>query len=229
MSQDSQRNRRRLLPALAGRDPWWLAGLLGVAAVLLGIMLITRPLSSLGVLAIYLGLGCIVTGLADVLRKESPSWSRSVLGLAWIVLGILLLAWVGRAVTLLPLVLSVALIISGVARWWSIRDERTWDGRIAAGLFGLADVIAGVLALAWPDVTLLFIAALFGARTILFGLAQIGSALTGGRETGLESAHGNADAHSEVRVPRRSTWARMRRTTAAVLAAALTLGAWALS
>lgn len=49
----------------------------------------------------------------------------------------------------------------------------TADQRVAAALAGLASIIFGALALAWPDVTVLVIAVVFGARTVLFGLSQL--------------------------------------------------------
>src|SRR5690606_29707134 len=42
---------------------------------------------------------------------------------------------------------------------------------------GMASVILGVVALAWPDITLLVVAVVFGARTVLFGLAETIGAL----------------------------------------------------
>lgn len=38
---------------------------------------------------------------------------------------------------------------------------------------GIADLILGVAALAWPDATLLLVAMQFGARTLLFGMSRI--------------------------------------------------------
>nr|WP_256939578.1 DUF308 domain-containing protein [Arthrobacter sp. BF1] len=38
---------------------------------------------------------------------------------------------------------------------------------------GIADLILGVAALAWPDATLLLVAMQFGARTLLFGMGRI--------------------------------------------------------
>ena len=41
------------------------------------------------------------------------------------------------------------------------------------GLSGVTNVVVGVLALAWPGVTVLVLAVLFGVRTVVSGFGQI--------------------------------------------------------
>ena len=75
----------------------------------------------------------------------------------------------------LPVFIAVSLLISGVIRSvGAISGKgRPADERVAAMILALADLIFGVVALAWPDVTLLVVAVLFGARTLLFGVGRI--------------------------------------------------------
>jgi uncharacterized membrane protein HdeD (DUF308 family) len=49
----------------------------------------------------------------------------------------------------------------------------TTDERLAEAIGGGASVVFGALALAWPDVTLLVVAVVFGARTTLFGVRTL--------------------------------------------------------
>ena len=46
-------------------------------------------------------------------------------------------------------------------------------------LTGLTNVVLGILALSWPDVTVLVVALLFGPAVVLFGLGRIAAALAG--------------------------------------------------
>jgi len=192
--------RRRLgaLPALAGRLPWWATVLLGLAVLVLGVLLVTRPLSALGVLAVYVGASSILTGVADLPRHR---WS----GALWVVVGIVVLVWLGRVVVLLPVVLAAVLVVSGLVRLLGWRGERTLDGRLATALLALVDVGLGVLALAWPDVTLLLVAVLFGARAVFVGAGQVldglrrglsRRALQAGRGLGADHGAGSAAAVS---------------------------------
>ncbi|MFB6394054.1 lipase family protein [Polymorphospora lycopeni] len=209
--------RTRFLPRIAARLPWWVSALVGLGAAGLGLLLMTRPLSAVGVLAVYVGLSCLASGVADLTahRRDGPVPAPSAaLGLGWIVLGVAVLVWVGTAVELLPRVVAVALLVSGAVKclqaWRGTPDER-----LAAVLFGAADIGFGVLALAWPDVTLLVVAVLFGARTVLFGLAQVWAAV--GRRVGRAGPARPGRAATGVR--------RWSRSIGAGLAAAAALAA----
>ena len=47
------------------------------------------------------------------------------------------------------------------------------DARVADAAFGASGVIFGVLALFWPDITLLVTAVVFGARLIMSGVVDL--------------------------------------------------------
>ncbi|MEZ0448699.1 lipase family protein [Cellulomonas sp. ICMP 17802] len=204
--------RLRALPGIVEALPWWASALVGVGAVVLGFLLLTRPLSSLGVLTVYICLSCLASGVRDLVRGDA-----ALLGAAWALLGVAVLVRLGTSIELLPRVLGVALLVSGVARLLEVRRPDTADARVASALFGVADLVFGVLALAWPDVTLLVVAVLFGARTVLFGLAQVGDALRRRR--------GSDDRPSPTRGPLR----RWARTGGAVAVALLAVGALVVS
>ena len=166
--------RARALPALVARAPWWLRIVVGLAAIVLGLLLITRPLSSLTVLAIYIGLSFIFSGIGDAIdasESESPGVGIAF-GLVWVALGVAMLVWLGRSIDLLGPVIAIALIAGGVVRL--VRAIRgTTDERVAAGISGTADLVLGYVALQWPDVTLIVIAVLFGARTVFSGVQTV--------------------------------------------------------
>ena len=83
-----------------------------------------------------------------------------------------MLVWLGRSIDLLGPVVAIALIVGGVVRL--VRAIRgTTDERIAAGISGAADLVLGYVALQWPDVTLIVIAVLFGARTVFSGVQTV--------------------------------------------------------
>jgi len=160
---------------MAAGAPWWLAAGLGVVAVVLGILLTTRPLSSLAVLAVYAGASCIAIGVAEFFADRIRF--GKLLGLAWLVLGVVVLAGVGRSVALLPVVLAIALLVSGVLRIVRSAPVGTWDARVAGILLGLAELALGALVLWWPDVTLVMVAVVFGVRTAVLGVWIAATAL----------------------------------------------------
>ncbi len=205
----SSESRFSLVPRLVRSVPWWASALIAAGAIVLGVLLITRPVSSLGVLGLYIGLSIVLTGIGDAVdasRSETPRAGLAA-AIAWILFGVLILVWLGGALDLLVIAIGAGLIGGGVVR--VARAFRgTVDQRIATGILGVADVVFGALALAWPDVTLIIVAVLFGARTVFFGVRTLWRALA--RRTG--------DARTDAPTPGGGRLRRFGRVVAAVLA-----------
>lgn len=213
-------SRTRALPGLFVTAPWWVTLLVGAACVWVGYSLVARPLSSLAALTFYVGASFIFSGLADLLGGENKHGSpgaektRAYLGAGSIIAGIAVLLWVGGTITVLPVFIAVTLILSGVGRAAKVLRGST-DERAAYAIFALADILLGLVALAWPDVTLLVIAGLFGARTLFFGLGRIWYALVVAR----------AGRAMPAASARRTVFQRWMRVTGAVLSLALAVAA----
>jgi uncharacterized membrane protein HdeD (DUF308 family) len=90
---------------------------------------------------------------------------------------------------------------------------------VAASLSGLASVIFGVLALSWPDVTVLVIAVVFGARAVLFGLSQIVQVFSD-RDAGAGRAASDGRPRGRLR-----RWSRVLGSAAALVVALALLAA----
>ncbi|WP_344998925.1 HdeD family acid-resistance protein [Agromyces bauzanensis] len=146
---------------------------MGAVAIVLGVLLITRPLSSLAVLAVYIALSLIVSRASDALdaRDSATPVAGVALGLAWALLGVAVVAWLGRSIDLLAPVIAVALIGGGIRLVRAVRG--TADELVTTARLAVADIVSGVLALWWPDATLIVIAVLFGARTVFFGVREV--------------------------------------------------------
>ncbi|MFD0454638.1 DUF308 domain-containing protein [Rhodococcus aetherivorans] len=170
--------RARAATAALRTAPWWTSVLLGLVCLLLGLLLTTRPLTSLSALGLLIGLAAITAGTADLLAayRSHAGAVATATALAWIGFGIAVLAWLGRALDLLAPAVALALVVGGALRL--VRAARgDLDERLTTAVLGLADIVFGVLAWRWPDVTVLVVAFLFGIRTVFFGLARIGDGL----------------------------------------------------
>ena len=86
----------------------------------------------------------------------------------WIVGGVAVLVWLGRSIELLPAVLSLLLILGGLGSLAGVSRGRASE-RVLAVASGGAQIVFGILALVWPDLTLLIAAVLFGVRTTIYG------------------------------------------------------------
>jgi uncharacterized membrane protein HdeD (DUF308 family) len=204
----------------------WLLMLLGVVATALGVYLLFRPFTSLATLVWLVAAAMVVNGLADLLgvREEEQSWVVRAVGVVWLVASLLVLTWAALTLRALAVVVGVLLVLTGIERVVSgVRG--TTDQRWAAALLGVAEVFFGVLALSWPDLTLLVVAVVFGARMVMFGLSVIGRAWRTRRPDAGDHAVRSAE-HPAVEVGRpRPWWRRLIRltTSAGALFVALAL------
>lgn len=215
------RNRARALPALLSRSPWWLTLVVGVLCTWLGVSLATKPLSSLGALAFYIGASFVISGIADLTADESagPGATRMLLGWGWIGAGLVVLFSTGLTMAVLPIFIAISLLASGVIRGIGTfqRSAARGDEKVSTLIFALADLILGMASLAWPDVTLLIVAVLFGVRTLIFGLGRIWNSLTQALSGRKAPAHNGPGPFN--------TFQRAMRITGAVLALALAVAA----
>ena len=198
-----KQNARRwsALPALLEDAPPPVLIGAGLGLVLLGGLIVTRPLTSIVLLGVYIGVSAVVSGAAELAIRPSPSvWTR-VYAALWIVGGFAVLLFLERGLDILPRVLAVLLVIGGVA---SIGDavggRRVATERVLAAAWGASQVVFGILAFAWPDVTVLVVAIVFGIRTILFGGSLLVRSVRSqaAAEHGADSAGSRAQRRREI-------------------------------
>ena len=152
---------------------WWVFLALGAVSAVLGLILMFDLFAAVTTLALLAAVGLIVTGMGELI---SAGRYRSALGIvAGVVLivgGLLAAAWPDITLWVLAFVTGVGLVISGVARIvgaLSLRVEG-WGWLLFAGILSL---VVGVMALAWPDATILVLGLLLGIRMLLFGISEI--------------------------------------------------------
>lgn len=158
--------------------PWWLGGLLGIACVVLGCLLALRPFRSLGVLVVLLAVGLALVGVALLTERSGRGAALNAAGVAAVLAAVAVLAVPGLTIRLLTFVVAGALVVIGLVRILTAR-RREPGQRLSTVLLGLASVLLGLVALAWPDVTVLVIAAVFGVQLVLFGGGQVAEAWRG--------------------------------------------------
>ncbi|MCR2764760.1 DUF308 domain-containing protein [Microbacterium sp. zg.B48] len=163
---------RRVLRLIEGAPAPAVLGA-GVFVLFLGIFIVTRPLTSLWLLAVLVGVSAVVAGVIDLADSERSSrlWYRVVCGV-WILGGVAVLVWLGRSIELLPTVLGVLLVVGGLGALGGLSGGRV-SARVLTIASGVGQIVFGILALVWPDLTLLVAAVLFGIRTVAYGVRLI--------------------------------------------------------
>lgn len=179
MSDLGGRLRRfRALPGTLDHASASIRVLTGAVLIALGLVITLQPITSLALLAVYAGVSCILSGVAEIGRSGSPTWRPAVVGALWIAGGVALIVWLGVSIAVLPVVLSALLILGGMTDVPRVR-RGPLSARVLMAAWVFAQIAIGVLALVWPDLTSVTIAVLFGIRMVVFGASLVWRGLRG--------------------------------------------------
>lgn len=162
---------------MSDRAHQFLLGLLGLACLIGGAVLTIRPFTTLSVLVVLVAIDLALTGAGDIAmagRTERP-WSRRASGLLLLVVAAAALSWPDATLRAIALLVGIGMIVGGVGELG--QGGRGDEGQVLALIRGLASIVLGVLALAWPGLTLLVVAVLFGIRTMVYGCDLLAHAL----------------------------------------------------
>jgi len=156
----------------------------GVAAVLVGGVLLFNPFAAVRTLALLVGLALVIGGCLEVaLGWDSGHRARAiVLGAVLVVGGLLAAFWPGVTVWTLAVLTGLSWIVHGIGRIvvaFAGRAELPgWGWLVVAGAL---DMLVGILVLAWPEATVLVLSLLLGAQILVFGLLLLVAAFSGSR------------------------------------------------
>ena len=152
-------------------------GLLGGAAVVIGVVLLFNPVAAARTLALLLGLSLLVGGLLEIAfgwDDHKRRWLSVVLGAILVVGGLLAAFWPGITLLALAWITGLSLVVHGAARVGIAVVEREqipgWGWFVLAGA---VNVLLGVLAIAWPEATVFVLSVILGAQIALFGVVLL--------------------------------------------------------
>ena len=154
--------------------------LVGLATVIVGVVLLFNPVGAARTLALLLGLAFVLGGLLEIaVGWDSRSrWASVVLGGILVVGGILAMAWPGVTLWVLALVTGLSLVLHGIGRIvLAVMARHEIPGWPWLALAGGLGIFFGVLALAWPEATVLVLSLVLGAQITAFGLLLMAAAL----------------------------------------------------
>ncbi|MDR2896072.1 MAG: DUF308 domain-containing protein [Propionibacteriaceae bacterium] len=179
---------RELEETAGKRVRWWL-GLSGVAAIIIGLLIVIWPGDSATTMALLLGIYFIVAGVAyflmGIFTKGLKGWSRAldiILGLIMLAAGIIIILQPVESAIFLGLFLGIYLgiiwLVEGVVTIIQSGDEpsRGW-----AITFGIISILAGLVVMTsplWSIVALFWFA---GILLIVLGITQIVRAVRFGK------------------------------------------------
>jgi uncharacterized membrane protein HdeD (DUF308 family) len=157
----------------------------GICALVLGVLVLVWPESTLTLVAILLGLYFLISGAIRVVRgvftAGATAGSRVLniaLGLLMVILGILAIKNPVNTLVALGLIIGICWIVEGVAALAeTARDSSRWLGT----LFAIVSLIAGIVVLLLPLESLAVLTVLTGLFLIATGILQLVQAFMLGR------------------------------------------------
>jgi uncharacterized membrane protein HdeD (DUF308 family) len=154
-------------------------GLLGAAPLVVGLVLLFNPVAAAHTLALLIGLAFVIGGALEIAVgwDSGRRWGSVVLGAILVVGGVLAAAWPGPTLFTVALITGLSLIAHGAVRIGvavTAREEIPSWGWLA--LAGAVNVIAGVVAIAWPQATVFVLSLILGAQIAVFGLLLLAAA-----------------------------------------------------
>lgn len=156
--------------------PWWLVLISGIAAVILGILLFVRPLSSTLFLVQVLGWYWFFTGIMHIVSMfmDSRSWGwKLFLGIVGILAGLFIInnpITGGLAVGFtLVIIIGIQGIIYGIIELIAAFQ----GGGFGAGILGVISIIFGIIILGSPLISVAVLPWVLGAFAVVGGIALI--------------------------------------------------------
>ena len=168
-----------MLDALARN--WWAVALRGVAAIIFGILAISWPDFTVGVLVAFFGAYALVDGIFAIIAafqgEDRDRWWHVVEGVLGILVGVI--AWVYPGLTALSLLYFIAAwaLVTGVFEIIAaIRLRRQLTNEWFLILSGILSVLFGILLLFRPRESALALVTVIGIYAIIVGAMLLGLA-----------------------------------------------------
>ena len=161
-------------------------GIGGVLSVIIGALIVWQPLAAAAAVAIILGIYAIVGGLVyaglGIFSKTRGGWSRVghiVLGLLFIVAGILIFIHPGIAAaslaTFVAIIIGIMWIIEGIVALSTLGQAAAKGWTV---FFAIISIIAGIFVLLSPLWAAAVLWLFLGISLIVLGIIQIVRAFT---------------------------------------------------
>lgn len=159
--------------------PWWLTLISGIAAVILGILLFVRPLSSVLFLVQVLGWYWFFTGIMHLVSMfmDSRAWGwKLFLGIVGIIAGL----WIINNPITSPLAVGFTLVIiigiQGIIYGIAELIAAFRGGGFGAGVLGVVSIIFGIIILGSPLMSVAVLPWVLGAFAVVGGIGLIAAA-----------------------------------------------------
>lgn len=163
--------------SLRSKSGWIVA--LGVVYVIAGLIALSSVVFATRVTVFVVGIMMLVSGVAEVINAfQFKSWAKFLvwllLGVLYIVAGLLTFENPLLAASVLTLLLGAALVVSGIMRIvlaFSMREGTPWAWVVLSGLVTL--LLGLIILVHWPVSSLFVLGTLLGIDLLIIGIGWI--------------------------------------------------------
>ncbi len=156
--------------------PWWLVLVQGIAAIIVGVLLLVEPRMTTAILVQVMGIYFLVAGIVNLvsLFVDRTAWGwKLVLGILGIIAGLLIIQHPLWSTVLVPatiaLVLGIEGLIFGVVGLIQAFQGAGWG----AGILGVLSIIFGLLLIFNPVIAGLALPFVLGIFGIIGGILAL--------------------------------------------------------
>ena len=159
--------------------PWWVVLLEGIAAIVIGLLLLTSPVMTTAVLVQFLGLYWLIAGIFQIIAifVDSSQWGwKLFVGIVGIIAGVIILRHPLWSTLLVPSTLVILLGLLGITIGVIKLIQAFQGGGWGAGVLGVLSIILGIILLGNLLIATLSLPLVLGIFAIVGGiLALVGA------------------------------------------------------
>ena len=152
----------------------------GIITLLAGLLTLAWPGRTIVVVAVLFGIQLVVAGIfrfiAALAADEASGGSRALLALLGVlsfIVGLYALRNVLVTIAALALLLGIFWIVNGAVEAFAALSHRGMQGRGWTVFMGLLSVVAGVVVLVYPGISLATMAVVLGFWLLVYGIMEI--------------------------------------------------------
>jgi len=171
------------LVASIGRHWIWLLAF-GILTLLAGVADVAWPGPTVIAIAGLFGIQLVIAGIFQFVNAFASSdltggvrVLSAVLGLLALIVGLYAIRHVQVSVVALALVLGIFWMVNGFVEIFNALAYRDYPNRGWTGFMGVLSILAGIVVLAYPGISLVTLALVLGIWLIIYGVMEIAAAL----------------------------------------------------
>ena len=162
-----------------GRHWGWVL-VFGIITLLAGLLTLVWPGRTIVVLAVLFGIQLVVAGIfrfvAALAADDETGGTRvllALLGVLSFIVGLYALRHVLLTIAALALLLGIFWIVNGAVETFTALSHRRMQGRGWTIFMGLLSIVAGIVVLVYPAISLATLAIVLGFWLLVFGVMEI--------------------------------------------------------